>query len=467
MSKTYDLAVIGAGPGGYVAAILGAQKGLTIGLVEMTDLGGVCLNWGCIPSKSLIYNASRLLAARKLEKFGFELSMKKPSYKFVHAASRTAVSELKNGVASLLAKNSVDVFRAKATLVGRNEISLEGAGGGTDSISASSILVATGSQPAALPGFVFDEERILSSTGALALTRLPGSLVILGGGAIGCEFAYVMNAFGVKVRLVELADRILPGEDAEAGKILQSEFQQRGIEIFTSARAVTWKQSSSGILIEVEAKTTKSQIECDKILVAVGRNPNSKGIGLEAQGVACDERGYVVTGDHYETTAAGIYAIGDVTDGPALAHMASKQAEIVVDRVTGRQDVPTRVDPAAVPSAIFCEPQVASFGLNEEAAARYGLKIKKSVFPFRALGKAIAVEEQIGQVKVLSDPATGEILGGHIIGHNATELIHELLLAKTCEVTAQELTHMVHAHPTFSEAVFEASLGVGGRPIHF
>jgi dihydrolipoamide dehydrogenase len=466
MSKTYDVAIIGAGPGGYVAAILAAQKGLTTCVVEKAELGGVCLNWGCIPSKSLIHNASKFLAARELEKFGVAVETNGFRYEAVHAASRTAASTLSRGIAALLEKNKIEVFRAKATLLRGKKISLEGPASSPKSISSSSVIIATGSQPAALPGFAFDEKHILSSTGALSLTHLPGSLVILGAGAIGCEFAYVMNAFGVKVTLVEIANRILPNEDVDAARILQAEFQKSGIEVVTGARALSWKRTSSSLSVEIERVTSKSQFGCDQILVAAGRIPNTKGLGLEAAGVDCDGRGYVITRSHYETTSPGIYAIGDVIDTPALAHVASKEAEIVIDRITGRQDSPARVDPAGIPSAIYCEPQVAGFGLHEEAATTAGLKVKKSIFPFRAAGKAVAIGETVGQVKILADCETGEILGGHIVGHNATEIIHELLLAKTGEMTVQDLTHMIHAHPTFSEAVREAALAVSGRPIH-
>jgi dihydrolipoamide dehydrogenase len=467
MSKSYDIAVIGAGPGGYVAAILAAQRGLATCLVEKADLGGVCLNWGCIPSKSLIHNASTVLAARELKKFGVGIDTNKFRYDAVHAASRSAVSELTRGVGALLAKNKVEIFQAKATLAGNKKILLSGPAARTDSITASSIIVATGSHPASLSGFVFDEKHVLSSTGVLSLTRLPASLVILGAGAIGVEFAYVMNAFGVKVTLIELEPRILPREDSDSGRIVQAEFQKSGIKVITAARAVSWKKNAADISIEIEAGGAKSRIDCDQILVAVGRVPNSKGMGLEAEEIACDKRGYVITHDYYETGVAGIYAIGDVIDGPALAHVASRQAEIVIDRITGKTDTPARVDASAIPSAIYCQPQVASFGLREDAVTLQGLNVRKSVFPFRASGKAIAVENNVGQVKILADATTGEILGGHIVGQNATELIHELLLAKTCEMTAHDLTNMVHAHPTLSEAIFESALGIAGRPIHF
>jgi dihydrolipoamide dehydrogenase len=466
MDKKYDVAIIGGGPGGYVAGIRAAQLGLAAVVVEKEALGGVCLNWGCIPSKSLIHHATEYRALQEMEKLGVRVDRSGFDYAAVHARSRQAVKMLANGVAGLLRKNKVEVVKGVATVSGSRTLTVLRPDGTSSKLTAKNIIVATGSSPMAMPGFVPDERDVLSSSGILAMTKLPKSLAILGAGAIGCEFAYVMNAFGVCVTLVEMADHILPAEDYEAAKVLDASLRKSGIDIRTRTRALSWEKAGEGLSIRVESEGQSKEIKAEKLLAAFGRTPNTHEIGLEAAGVELDARGFVVTGDCGQTSVKEIFAIGDVVASPALAHVASKEGELAVEFIAGRASATKRVAEDLVPSAIYCEPQVAGFGLRENVALSKGIQYKKSVFPFRAVGKAVAVGKTDGLVKLLSDPQTGEILGAHIVGANATELIHELSLARSGELVAEDLADTVHAHPTLAEAVMEASKGVGGKPIH-
>lgn len=466
VDKTYDVAIIGGGPGGYVAAIRAAQLGLSVAVVEKDALGGVCLNWGCIPSKSLIHHATEFRSLQHMEAFGVRIDRSGFDYAAVHAKSRLAAKTLADGVAGLLRKNKVEVIKAKARLSAPGKITLTGSDGSERTIQAKNVIVASGSRPLAVPGFEPDERDILSSSGILALTELPRSLVVLGAGAIGCEFAYVMNAFGVRVTLVEMAGHILPAEDLEAARVLDASLRQSGIEIRTDTRAVSWQKTPDGLRVRVEAGGKEDGIDAEKVLAAFGRTPNTAGMGLEQIGVKLDGRGYVLTGDYGQTSVAGIFAIGDIVASPALAHVASREGEIAAEFIAGHPSVHKRVIEDLVPSAVYCEPQVAGFGLREDGAAAKGIRFKKSVFPFRAAGKSVAVGKTEGLVKILSDPDTGEILGAHIVGSNATELIHELLLARSSELLVDDVAQTIHAHPTFAEGVMEAAKGANGRPIH-
>lgn len=466
MDKFYDVAIIGGGPGGYVAAIRAAQLGLAVAVIEKDALGGVCLNWGCIPSKSLIHHASEFHALQHMEAFGVRVDRSGFNYGAVHAKSRLAARTLADGVAGLMRKNKVEVIKAKARLTAPGNISLAGSDGSERTMRAKNVIVATGSRPLAVPGFDLDERDILSSSGILALTELPHSLVVLGAGAIGCEFAYVMNAFGVRVTLVEMAGHILPAEDFEVARVLDASLRESGIEIRTGTRAVSWQKTADGLKVRVEVGGKEDVIDAEKVLAAFGRTPNTNELGLEQVGVKLDRRGYVLTGDYGQTDVAGVFAIGDIVSTPALAHVASKEGEIAIEFIAGHISEHKRVAEDMVPSAIYCEPQVAGFGLREDGAAEKGIRFKKSVFPFRAAGKSVAIGKTDGLVKVLSDPDTGEILGAHIVGTNATELIHELLVARSSELIVDDVAHTIHAHPTLSEAVMEAAKGINGKPIH-
>lgn len=462
MSTTYDVIVIGAGPGGYVAAIRAAQLGLKAAVIERDQPGGVCLNWGCIPSKNLIHQAEVFHSMKEMEAVGVDIDRSSLDYARVQANSRQVVKTLTSGVSGLLKKNKVELIMGTACITGKGEVTVDG----KDKLSGKHILVATGSRPMQVPGFECDEQQVLTSTGILAMTALPASILILGAGAIGCEFAYVMNSFGVKVTLVEALDHILPTEDFETCAVLEKCLVRDGIDVRAKTRALELNQSDKTVSVTLQnsqGETTK--VEAEKVLVVFGRVPNTEGLGLQEMGVKLDERGYVTIGDYCQTHAAGIYAIGDITRTPALAHVASKEGEIAVEHVAGHHPDKT-VDPNSVPSAIYCEPQVAGFGLREDTAKAEGIAVKKSVFNYPGAGKTIAVGKPDGLVKVLCDPKTDEILGAHIVGHNATELLHELLLAHTSELLPEDIANTIHAHPTISEAIMEAMRGINGKPIH-
>ena len=466
MDKKCDVAIVGGGPGGYVAAIRAAQLGLAAVVVEKDALGGVCLNWGCIPSKSLIHHATEFRALADMEVLGVRIDRSAFDYAAVHARSREAAQRLTNGVGGLLRKNKVDVVKATATLSGPRTLALRGADGSAGTLAARNIILATGSRPMAVPGFEPDERDVLSSSGILAATKLPASLAILGAGAIGCEFAYVMNAFGVRVTLIEMAEHILPAEDFEVANVLDAALRKSGVDVRVKTRAVSWGKKDERLAVRVEADGKTEDIEVEKILAAFGRTPNTAGLGLETAGVKLDARGYVVTGDYGQTSVKGIFAIGDIVASPSLAHVASKEGELAVEFIAGHASATTRVAEDTVPSAIYCEPQVAGLGLREDDAVRKGIRFKKSVFPFRAVGKAVAMGKTDGLVKLLCDPDTGEILGAHVAGSNATELIHEFVAARGAELVADDLAHAIHAHPTLAEGIMEAAKGISGKPIH-
>jgi len=461
-----DLIIIGAGPGGYCAAIRAAQLGLKTAVIEKEQPGGVCLNWGCIPSKNLIHQAEVYHSMHEMESVGVAVDRSGLDYGKVQANSREVVKTLTGGVAGLLKKNKVDYHQGSAKITGKGVVTISSAEG-EKKLQAKNIMVATGSRPMNIPGFEFDEKVVLSSSGILDMKKLPKSMVVLGAGAIGCEFAYVMNSFGVDVTLVEFADHILPTEDFETTAILDKCFKRDGIKVLTKTRATGLSKTSSSVTVTVEGPDAKTQeIKAKKALVVFGRVPNTEGLGLKEMGVKLDERGYVDIGDYCQTAAAGIYAIGDITRTPALAHVASKEGEMAVEFMAGHTPHITQVDADDVPSAIYCEPQVAGFGLREDKAKAEGIKVKKSVFNYAGAGKTIAVGKPDGIVKVLCDPETDELLGAHIVGHCATELLHELLLCKHAELLPVDVESMIHAHPTISEAIMEAMRGVNGKPIH-
>ena len=457
----YDVVIIGGGPGGYVAAIRASQLGLKAAIIEKEKVGGVCLNVGCIPSKALIHQAELYRSLSSMEEVGIAVDRSGFNYEKVFKKSRNAADKLSNGVSYLIKKNKIDLYESKGTITGKNEVSLSSG----KKVTGKNIIIATGSSSREVPGFSFDEKYVLSSTGALMLEKLPERLLIIGGGAIGVEFAYIMNSFGVKVILVELMDRILPLEDEEISNSLAKIFKARGIEIYTRTKALSMEKSNDGVSVLLEdSNKNQKTIEVNQILVAVGRVPNSYGLGLENLGIQT-EKGFIKVGDYYETNVPGIYAIGDVINTPLLAHVASKEGEIAVEHMAGLNP-PKKMDPMSIPSAVYCEPQVASFGYSEWRAKQDFVEYKKASFPYRGAGKSVAVEQPEGMVKVLYDPKTKEILGAHCIGANATEIIHEILLAKTAELLPEDVANMVHAHPTLSEAVMESMRVVEGWAIH-
>lgn len=466
MSKNFDVIIVGAGPGGYVAAIRGAQLGLNIAIIDKAEVGGVCLNWGCIPSKNLIHQAEVFSSLTEMEDLGVKVDRSTFNYASAQGKSRNVVSTLTNGVKGLLKKNKVTLIQGKATLIKSNTISIDSDGTATQ-YSAKNIMLATGSTPIEVPGFEFDESQILSSTGILSLTSLPKSLVILGAGAIGCEFAYVMNAFGVEVTLIEAQSHILPSEDAEVCALLHKDFIQQGIDIKLETRAIKTAKHTNSVDITIEkADGSQEILTSEKVLAVFGRKPNTQGLGLENVGVKVNARGLIEVHDYCQSNIKGIYAIGDITPSPALAHVASWEGELAVEHMAGMTRHETQIDINKVPSAIYCEPQVAGFGLREKDVDEQKRKVTKSVFKYAGAGKTIAIGKSNGIVKILTDKTTGEILGAHIVGHNATELIHQLLQAKSAELLAEDLMEVVFAHPTVSEVILEAARGLKNQAIH-
>ena len=457
----YDVVVIGAGPGGYVAAIRATQLGLTAAVVEKEAPGGVCLNWGCIPSKSLIHHAELVHSAPALAKIGATVDTAGIDYAAVHKASRAAATKLSKSVQALLKRKKVDYIEGTATFSGPHELSIDGKG----TVSGANIIIATGSRPKEIPTFAFDGKKVLSSRDMLSLTSLPKKLVILGAGAIGMEFAYVMNAFGVEVTVVEMLDQVLPLEDAAAVDVIAKAFKRSKITMLTGTKAKGVDTKGKGVTLTIEGPDgAEKALSADMMLVAVGRAPNTQSLGLETVGVTT-ERDFIVVGDYYQTGVEGIYAIGDVTNSPLLAHVASKEGEIAVEHIAGHHPEP-RIDPDLIPSAVYCQPEIGSFGLTERAAKERGVAYRSITFPYRGAGKSVAVEKGDGLVKIVYDEGTNEILGAHVVGHNATELVHELLLAKNAELLPEDIATMIHAHPTLSEAVMEGARAVMGWAIH-
>lgn len=472
MDYDYDLAILGAGPGGYVAAIRAAQLGLKTCIIEKDKPGGVCLNWGCIPSKALIHQADLLHGIPELQALGVAVNTTDLDLAHAFKKSRLAAEKLSKGVQFLLKKNAIETIKAEGRLASPTELILDG----ERRLKARAIILATGSRPRELPGLAFDETTVLSSTGALALKKLPKQIAILGAGAIGMELGYVWNAFGATVTIIEAMDRILPLEDADAAALVRKQFEARGVKFITGAFAHAGSRGPKGLALDLKpAKEGNgaglpSRVEADAVLVAVGRVPNSAGLGLEDIGIVL-ARGFVPVGDFGQTAAKGVYAIGDITSTPLLAHVASKEGELAAEHIAAvlkghPEPRERRVDPSLVPSAVYCDPEIASFGLQEENAKAQGLPHNVFSFPYRGIGKAVATEKAEGFVKIVAHPESGAILGATLVGERATDLIHELLLARRSELTVEDIADLIHAHPTVAEGVMEAARGILGRAVH-
>ena len=456
----YDLVVLGAGPGGYVAAIRAGQLGMKTAIVERDELGGICLNWGCIPSKALLRNAEVLDLVKHANDFG--ISFDNLQYDFGKAIdrSRQVVRRRTTGVGFLLKKNNVEHIKGTGILRDQNTIEVVETGA---NISANNIIIATGARQRPLPNIPIDGVTVITSREALELREVPQRVIIVGGGATGAEFAHIYRTYGAAVTIVELLPRLIPQEDEELSQHLERAFKRQGIEVMTGA-------SVSGIFVngnkaEVTVSTGSSQtvLEGDKVLIAVGVQGNTDGIGLESVGVETD-RSFIVIDDHMKTNIPGVYAIGDVTGKMLLAHVASAQGVTAVETIAGLK--PPQLDYDTMPRAIYCKPQVASFGLTEAQARDKGFNIKIGRFPFSASGKALALGETDGLVKLVIDAEVGEILGAHMIGAEVTELLGELSMTKLLEGTTTELGWLVHPHPTISETLKEAALAADGQAIH-
>jgi len=454
----YDLVIVGAGPGGYVAAIRAAQLGLNTAVVERDQVGGICLNWGCIPSKALLRNAEVVTLFKHAADYGVSYDNLRVDFGKAIDRSRGIVQRLTRGVESLLKKNKVTLVKGTALLKGNGQVEVKG--GGT--LGAKSIIIATGARFRGLPSLAVDGKSIITSREALELKQLPSSVVIVGGGATGCEFAYLYAAYGVKVTVVELLPRLLPTADAEVSQALEQSFTQQGITVMTGTK-VTKSAAGQPVKLSLEGPKGAQDLTSDLVLVCVGIQGNTDGIGLESAGVAV-ERGFITVDDAMRTSAKDVYAIGDVTGKLALAHVASAQGVAVAERLAGKE-VPA-LDYSLMPRAVYCQPQVASWGLTEEEAKQTGRPFKVGKFPMLASGKALALGDRQGFAKVLVDAQYGEIIGAHLIGAEVTELLAELSMARMLEGTAREVGGLTHAHPTLSETVKEAALAAFGEAIH-
>jgi len=457
----YDVIVIGAGPGGYVAAIRAAQLGLKTAIIEKEFLGGICLNVGCIPSKSLLKNAELAHTLReRADEFGIKFENLQLDYAKAVDRSRKVSKRLVQGVGFLMKKNNIDVYMGRARFTAKDRLEITDAEGKTQELTGKNMIIATGSYAAGIPGVKADGEKVLTFWEAILQTRKPESVVIIGAGAIGAEFATVWNSYGVKVTIVEMLPRILPLEDEEVSVELTKAFKKRGMTILTGHKVLAVETTDSGVRVKVTDGTNEQLVEADQALVAIGFKPNTPDLGLETAGVQLSERGFVQIDDRMATNVPGIWAIGDVTGKLLLAHVASAMGVVCAENIAG---VETRtLDYTMMPRATYSQPQVASFGLTEAQAREKGYEIKVGRFPFQPNGKALGMGDYAGWVKIVTDAQYGEILGAHMIGPEVSELLPELTLAQSMELTAAEIAHNVHAHPTLSEAIMEAAHGVEG-----
>ena len=460
--RQFDVAVIGGGPGGYVAAIRAAQLGMKTAVIERDKLGGVCLNWGCIPTKALLKNAEIYNHFKHADEWGITYKDLKFDFSKIVQRSRKVATLNSKGIEYLLKKNKVEHIAGYATLKGARKIDVSKDGKTIESVTAQHIIVATGARPRTLPNVKFDGKQVISSSEAMVMPKLPKSMVVIGAGAIGVEFAYFYNSFGTKVTIVEMMPNILPVEDKEISKLLESSFKKSGIEILTESK-VESVTTGKEVKVVVGTKNGKKELKAEVVLMAIGVQGNVENIGLEAMGVKV-EKGWIQVDDFSRTNVGGVYALGDVAGAPWLAHVASKEGITCIDAIAGKNPQP--IDYDNIPGCTYCQPQVASLGLTEEKALADGYQIKVGRFPFSASGKARAIGETEGLVKLIFDAKYGELLGAHILGSEATEMIAELGVAKTLESTVSGIAGTIHAHPTLSEAIMEAAENAYGHAIH-
>jgi dihydrolipoamide dehydrogenase len=457
----YDVAVIGAGPGGYVAAIRAAQLGLKTAIIEKEAVGGLCLNWGCIPSKALLYAAELVNLFKRGPEFGIRTGEVRADLGVAVDRSREIVARFVNGVETLLQQNGVDLIRGTARLEGPGRVRVAPSG---DLVEARNVIIATGGFSRSLVGLAADGTRVLTSREALALRQTPRSIIIVGGGAIGVEFGYLYRSYGAEVTIVEALPHLLPNEDEDASRQLERSFGAMGIQVVTGANVAEVRTGDGGVTVAVKLATESRDLRADCVLVGIGFGANSDTLGLAETGVQTD-RGWITVDDYCRTNIPGVWAIGDVTGKLLLAHVASQQGITAVEKIAGLEPPP--LDYEKMPRAVYCQPQVASLGITEAQAKARGLDVVAARFPFRASGKAMAIGETEGFVKLVVDKSTRAILGYHIVGHGATEMLGEASLGTVLETTPSELGYAVHAHPTLSEALKEAALAVSGEAIHF
>jgi dihydrolipoamide dehydrogenase len=464
VANQFDVIIVGGGPAGYVGAIRAAQLGLATAVVERDKLGGVCVNIGCIPTKALLHSAYVAnLVGHSAKELGIEVGSVKTDYGVAMRRSRKVSEQNSKGVDFLMKKHKVTVIRGTGVLARNRSVRV-----GKDEYQArKAVVIATGSRVKGIPqiGLEIDKQAVISSDEALFLEKPPATLTIIGAGAVGCEFADIFNAFGTKVTLIEVLPRILPIEDAEASDVLTKSYKKRGIAVLAGVKVKKANVRRDRVSLEIENNGKTETIETEKVLMAAGRAVNTENLGLQEAGVQLTDRGFIkVNTSTLETTAPGIYAIGDVAGPPMLAHKGSREGVIVAERIAGHQPQPIKYD--NVPSVTYCHPEVASIGLTEDQARERKLEYQVGRFPFSANGRARTAGDTEGLVKIIRDRRYGEILGAHIVGGHASEIIHELAVARQNEYTVEEVDLAIHAHPTLSEAIAEAALDSTGRVIH-
>ena len=466
-NQIYDVVVIGAGPGGYVAAVRSAQLGLKTAIVEKQWMGGVCLNVGCIPSKSLLKNADVAHTLRERGKeFGFSVENLTLDYSVAVKRSRQVSDRLVRGVGFLMKKNNIDVHMGTAFLQSKDTVKVTDKDGKATQLKTKNVIIATGSHTFIIPGVTVDGQKIVTYQEAILQEKLPQSVVIIGAGAIGVEFATVWNAYGAKVTLVEMLPRVLPLEDEETSAELAKAYQKRGIQILTSHKVMAVETTDAGVRVRVSPGEGKEEkvLEAEQAMIAIGFRPNTKDLGLEGVGVKLDQRGFIQIDERMATSVPGVYAIGDVTGQLLLAHVASAQGIVAAENIAGVETV--TLDYKMMPRATYSHPQVASFGYTEVEAKEKGYEVKVGRFPFQPNGKALGLGDYAGFVKIITDARHGEILGAHLVGPDVSELLPELTLAQRMEMTTAEIARNVHAHPTLSEVLMEAAEAAEGHARH-
>ena len=466
MQKQYDIAILGGGPGGYVAAIRAGQLGFKTVVIDKDNLGGICLNWGCIPTKSLLKNAEIYDQIKNHgDDFGIKVSGLDFDFNRIIKRSREISDRISKNVELLIKKNKVDRIRGFGKLTSKNTIEIsDDKGKVTESIKADKIIIATGARPRNISAIPVDKKNIITSTEAMSLEKQPKELIVIGAGAIGIEFAYFYSTLGTKVTIIEMLKHILPIEDEEVSVALEKNFKKRGIDILTNAMVEKAEVKGNKVNVTVNVNGEKKVLTAEKVLNAIGVVGNVEGIGLESLGIQIEKNHIKVNKENYETSVPGVFAIGDVIGPPWLAHVASAEGIHCVERIKGIHH--PSIDYDNIPGCTYCQPQVASVGLTEAKAKEKGYEIKVGKFPFMASGKAFAIGEREGFVKMIFDAKYGEILGAHIIGSEATEMIAEVTLARSLEATGESIIKTIHAHPTLSESIMEAAAQAYGEAIH-
>lgn len=459
----YDLIVIGSGPGGYVAAIRASQLGLKTAIIERESLGGICLNWGCIPTKALLKSAQVFEYINHAADYGITVQEAGLDFNAVIKRSRDVADGMSKGIQFLMKKNKIDVIMGTAKIKKGGKIDVKAADGSSKEYTAKHTILATGARSRELPNLKQDGKKVIGYRQAMSLPEQPKSIIVVGSGAIGIEFAYFYNSIGTKVTVVEFLDNIVPVEDEDVSKQLLRSLKKAGINIMTQSTVESVDTSGDGCKVQVKTKTGTETLECDIVLSAVGITPNTENLGLEETGIKTD-RGRVVVDGFYKTNVEGVYAIGDIVGGQALAHVASAEGIICVEKIAGHHPEP--LDYNNIPGCTYCSPEIASVGYTEKAAKEAGYELKIGKFPFSASGKASAAGTKDGFVKVIFDAKYGEILGAHMIGANVTEMIAEVVVARKLESTGMDIVKTVHPHPTMSEAIMEAAADAYGEVIH-